>query len=60
MKLNLATVLARMLYQHNSVFKYGTLMKWEGIIKAILENPKADQNTLFSKYLNYETTTVYF
>ena len=27
--------------------KYGTIIKREGIIKAILENPKDDQNTLF-------------
>ena len=26
----------------------------EGIIKAIFENPKADQNTLFRKYRIYE------
>ena len=26
--------------------KYGILIKCEGIIKAIFENPKADQNTL--------------
>ena len=29
--------------------KYGTLIKCEGII--VLENPKADQNTLFHKYV---------
>ena len=36
--------------------KYGTLIKSEGIIhvKAILENPKADQNTLFRKYVIFE------
>ena len=27
--------------------KFGTIINCEGIIKAILENPKADQNTLF-------------
>ena len=34
--------------------KYGTIIKCEGIIKAILENPKADQNTLFCKYVIFE------
>ena len=34
--------------------KYGTLLKCEGIIKAILKNPKADQNTLFRKYVIFE------
>ena len=29
--------------------KYDKIIKCEGIIKAIFENPKADQNTLFSK-----------
>ena len=36
--------------------KYGTIIiKCEGIIKAILENPKADQNTLFRRnvFLNH-------
>ena len=28
--------------------KYGTIRKSEGIAKAILENPKSDQNTLFT------------
>ena len=40
--------------------KYGTIIKCEGIIKAILENPKADQNTLFRKYVNFEPPRVYF
>ena len=31
--------------------KYGTIIKCEGIIKVIFENPKADQNTLFGKYV---------
>ena len=31
---------------NNQRVKYGTLIKSEGIIKAILENPKTDQNTL--------------
>ena len=31
--------------------KYGTIIKCEGIIKAILESPKADQNTLFRRYV---------
>ena len=30
------------------------MIKCEGIIKAILENPKADQNTLFRKYVIFE------
>ena len=29
------------------IVKYGTIIKCEGIIKAVFENPKADQNTLF-------------
>ena len=28
--------------------KYGTILKSEGIIKAIFENPKADQNIFFA------------
>ena len=34
--------------------KYGTIIKCEGIIKAIFENTKADQNTLFHKYVIFE------
>ena len=34
--------------------KYGKIIKFEGIIKTIFENPKADQNTLFSKYVIFE------
>ena len=34
--------------------KYGTIIKCEGMIKAIFENPKADQNTLFRKYVIFE------
>ena len=33
------------------VFKYGILPKFEGLIKATLENPKADQNSLFHKFV---------
>ena len=32
----------------------------EGIIKAIFENTKADQNTLFSKYVIFEPPRLYF
>ena len=39
--------------------KYGTIIKCEGIIKAVLENPKADQNTLFCKYVIFETPRMY-
>ena len=39
---------------------YGTLMKCEAIIKAIFENPKADQNALFRKCVILEPTRVYF
>ena len=39
--------------------KYGTI-KCEGIIKAILENPKADQNTLFLICVIFELPRVYF
>ena len=35
-------------------------MKSEGIIKAILENQKADQNTLFRKYVVFEQPRLYF
>ena len=31
------------------------IIKCEGIIKAIFENPKADQNTLFRKYVIFES-----
>ena len=34
--------------------KYGTIMNCEGIIKAILENPKTDQNTFFPNYVIFE------
>ena len=40
--------------------KYGTMIKCEGIIKAILENPRADQNTLFPKYVFFEPPRMYF
>ena len=30
--------------------KYGTLIKFEGILKSIFENTRDDQNTLFGKY----------
>ena len=40
--------------------KYGTIIKCEGIMKAILENPKDDQNTLFCKYVIFETPRMYF
>ena len=40
--------------------KYGAMIKCEGIIKAIFENPKADQNTLFRKYIIFETPRLYF
>ena len=32
----------------------------ERIIKAIFENPKADQNALFGKYVIFQTPRVYF
>ena len=38
--------------------EYG--FKCEGIIKAILENLKADQNTLFRRYVNFEPPRGYF
>ena len=43
----------RMVWKKPSIqrVKYGTIIKCEGILKAILENPKADQNTLFCKYV---------
>ena len=40
--------------------KYGTIIKCEGIIKAMLENPKADQNTLLRRYVIFEPPTLYF
>ena len=39
--------------------KYDTMIKCEGIIKAMLENPKADQNTLFVMYVIFEPPRVY-
>ena len=39
---------------------YGTIIKCEGIIKAILGNPKADQNTLFRKYVIFEPPRLHF
>ena len=30
------------------------IIKCEGIIKEIFENPKADQNTLFRKYVIFD------
>ena len=39
----------------------GTIIKCEGIIKAILENPKADQNTFFGRYVIFaHLSRVYF
>ena len=40
--------------------KYGTIIKYEGIIRAIFKNPKADQNTLFRKYVIFEPHRLYF
>ena len=41
--------------------KYGTIIKCEGItIKAMFKNPKADQNTLFRKYVIFEPPRLYF
>ena len=41
--------------------KYGTIIiKCEGIIKGILENSKADHNTLFRRYVFFEPPRVYF
>ena len=40
--------------------KYGKIIKCEGIIKAIFENPKTDQNTLFSKYVFFNHLDLYF
>ena len=42
--------------------KYGTMKKCEGIVKAILENPKAGQNKLFRKYMYviFEPPRLYF
>ena len=37
-------------------FFYGTYLKSEGIIKAILENPKGDRNTPFCKSVIFTTT----
>ena len=49
--------------EKNSAFKtvkYGKIIKHEGIIKAILENSKADHNTLFRRYVIFEQPRVYF
>ena len=40
--------------------KYGTIIKCDGIIKTILETLKADQSTLFRRYLIFEPPRVYF
>ena len=40
--------------------KYGTIIKCEGIIKAIFENPKANQNTLFRKYVIFGPPKLFF
>ena len=40
--------------------KFGTIIKCEGIINAILENPKSDQNTIFRIYVIFEPSRVYF
>ena len=40
--------------------KYGTIIKFERIIEAVFENPKADQNTLFRKYVIFEPPRLYF
>ena len=46
----------RMVLKKSSIqrVKYGTIIKCEGIIKAVFENPKADQNTLFHKYVTFQ------
>ena len=43
----------RMVLKKSSIqrVKYGTIIKCEEIIKAVFKNPKADQNTLFHKYV---------
>ena len=40
--------------------KYGTIIKCEGIVKAILENPQANQNTFFCNYVVFEPPRLYF
>ena len=40
--------------------KYGIIIKREAIIKAIFENPKADQNTPFRKYVIIEPPRLHF
>ena len=40
--------------------KYSTIIRCEGIKKAIFENPKADQYTLFCKYVIFEPPRVFF
>ena len=37
-----------------------SIIKCEGIIIDILENPKADQNTLFCKYVIFEPPILCF
>ena len=51
-----------MVLKKNSIqrVKYGTIIKCEGIIKAIFENQKADQNTLFRKYVIFGPPRLYF
>ena len=40
--------------------KYGTIIKCEGTIKEIFENPKAYQYTLFHKYVIFEPPRLYY
>ena len=47
-----------MVLENNPAFK--ELIKFEGMIKAILENPKAYQNTLFRRYVIFQLPSVYF
>ena len=54
--------LAQMVLKKSSFqrVKYDRIINCEGIEKAIFEKPKADQNTLFRKYVIFEPPRLYF
>ena len=62
-RLNIGPDLDRTVWHPNGIEKNPTIKELnmaQGIIKAIFENPKADQNTLFRRYAIFETHRVYF
>ena len=49
----LAKVLIKKMYQKVVVFQYDKFLNCEGLIKAVLENPKACQSAIFCKNVNF-------